>query len=160
MLPIHTIVHPTNFSEHAMHAFHVACALARDYHAHLVIVHVMSEPLFMYPPGEPPSIDEFRREELRDKLNSVQPKSGVTATHALEEGDPAEEILNLADLTHADLIVMGTRGRRGLPGLVTRSVTEKVLREAKCPVLTIRLPFPGVEPVSAEQFAGEAVAAS
>ena len=93
MLPIHTIVHPTDFSEHSTHAFHLACALARDYNAHLVIVHVATQPLLMFPPGEPPPVEESRRDELQEMLNNVQPESGVETTHALEEGDPAEEIL-------------------------------------------------------------------
>ena len=48
MLPIHTILHPTDFSDRSACAFRVACALARDYNAHLVVLHVDHLPLELY----------------------------------------------------------------------------------------------------------------
>jgi len=53
-------------------------------------------------------------------------------------GSPAEEILRLAGEAHADLIVLGTHGRRGLSHFLLGSVAERVLRQAPCPVLTVR----------------------
>lgn len=57
---------------------------------------------------------------------------------AVDVGDPAERILALAEAVRADLIVVGTRGRRGLEHLVLGSVAETVLRNARCPVLVMR----------------------
>jgi nucleotide-binding universal stress UspA family protein len=56
------------------------------------------------------------------------------------EGDPAEEILKLADQIGAELIAMGSRGRTGWVGAVLGSVSRKVLDHAGCPVLVVRGP--------------------
>jgi nucleotide-binding universal stress UspA family protein len=54
------------------------------------------------------------------------------------EGEAATAILREAERVRADLIVMGTHGRSGLPHMLVGSVTEKIVRAASCPVLTIR----------------------
>ena len=146
MLPIHTILHPTDFSQQSAGALHLACALARDHHAHLVILHVATEPLMTFGEvGFPPPIDDCK-DVLMEQLQSLEVKSSeVRLSHRLEEGEPAEEILRVASLCGADLIVMGTHGRRGLARLLMGSVAERVLRSAPCPVLTLREPFPAAE---------------
>jgi nucleotide-binding universal stress UspA family protein len=63
--------------------------------------------------------------------------SGVIVNTDVIEGDPVGAILDRAGAWGADLIVMGTHGRTGLERLVVGSVTEKVLRQAPCPVLTV-----------------------
>ena len=63
---------------------------------------------------------------------------GVDAQGIVVVGYAAEEILNLAEKEHADMIVMGTRGRKGLDLILFGSVAEKVVKNSKCPVLTIR----------------------
>ena len=60
----------------------------------------------------------------------------------LLEGDPATAIVEAAEETGADLVVMGTSGRTGLTRLLMGSVAEEVLRHAPCPVLTVRGPVP------------------
>jgi nucleotide-binding universal stress UspA family protein len=65
----------------------------------------------------------------------------------VEEGDAAKGIVNAAQATQCDLIVMGTHGRTGLSRLLMGSVAEKVLRSAPCPVLTVKVPLPE-EPAS------------
>jgi nucleotide-binding universal stress UspA family protein len=66
-------------------------------------------------------------------LAAVSPR----ATPIAEAGDPQATIIDQAILTKADLIVMGTHGRRGFKRLLLGSVTEAILREAPCPVLTV-----------------------
>ena len=63
---------------------------------------------------------------------------GVDARGLVVVGYAAEEILKLSEVEQADLIVMGTRGRKGLDLILFGSVAEKVVKSAKCPVLTIR----------------------
>lgn len=63
---------------------------------------------------------------------------GVNARGMVVVGYAAEEILKLSEVEQADLIVMGTRGRKGLDLILFGSVAEKVVKSAKCPVLTIR----------------------
>jgi nucleotide-binding universal stress UspA family protein len=75
-----------------------------------------------------------RLEALAKEIRSQKP--GVRAT--LREGTPVEEILNAAQEAPADLIVIGTHGRTGLPHVLLGSVAERVVRGASCPVLTMR----------------------
>jgi nucleotide-binding universal stress UspA family protein len=148
MLPINNILHPTDFSDRSEFAFRLATALARDYHANLVILHVVHEPVVLYTEGVIPAPPEDHLEEMRERLLQLQPPSqDVTVTHRLEEGNPATEILRVAGLIPADLIVMGTHGRRGLNRLLMGSVAEYVLERATCPVLTVKTPFPEEKPV-------------
>jgi nucleotide-binding universal stress UspA family protein len=60
----------------------------------------------------------------------------------LQEGDPATEILRIAQECKCDLIVMGTHGRTGVARLLMGSVAEHVVRKAECPVLVVKTPLP------------------
>jgi nucleotide-binding universal stress UspA family protein len=144
MLKIKTILHATDFSERSNNALHVACSLARDYGATLVVLHVAPPPIIAYggvmtaPP--PPQTD---RRALMAQLRQLQsPDSKVRLEHRLEEGDAANEILRVAQESHSDVIVLGTHGRTGLGRLLMGSVAEVVVRKALCPVLTVKTPLP------------------
>jgi len=140
MLPIHTILHPTDFTEHANNGFQLACALARDYGAKLVILHVVPTPVYpvVYGGYFPVSV-EVPRDKLMEQLREIKPPDpAIAVDRALVEGEPAGEILRAAHAYDADLIVMGTHGRGGLSRLVMGSVAEAVSRKADCPVLTVR----------------------
>ena len=140
MLSIRTILHATDFSDDSNHAFRLACSLARDHGARLIVVHVVPESLV--PAGgvmtPPPSEDYEEARERLAKLESGDPRALVK--HRLLTGVPAEEICQLAQDTKAGLIVMGTRGRTGLRRLLMGSVAEQVVRQAPCPLLTVRVP--------------------
>ena len=82
---------------------------------------------------------------------------GVRVTRVMSEGEAVGEILRVAEDHHADMIVMGTHGRRGLTRLVMGSVAELVVRRANCPVLTVRTPVVAesvATPTSAAALAG------
>jgi len=143
MPAIQTILHPTDFSENSRYAFQTACALARDYHATLLVLHVMMpsvSPLMDEPPPDP-----LRSAESQESLGQFpwpQPSDPrIRVEHRLAEGDPAEEILRLTEALHCDLVVMGSHGRTGLRRVLTGSVAEEVLRKAVCPVLVVRTPL-------------------
>jgi nucleotide-binding universal stress UspA family protein len=146
MLPLHTILHPTDFSERSTHAFGLACALARDSGARLIVLHVLERPIFAYsgvamaPP--PPSVTEEEWTALHDQLEAIHCSDPtVQVEHQLQQGDPAAVILQVAQERNCDLIVLGTHGRIGLERLLLGSVAEKVLRKASCPVLTVKMPL-------------------
>jgi nucleotide-binding universal stress UspA family protein len=130
MLGIKTILHPTDFSEPSTHALDLATRLAADYGASLVVVHVMSVP-------DLDGDDRFSAAQVSLK--------DLHASWSTEESDPdraarngaASEILNLAEVCNADLIVMGSRGREGQCRGIMGSVAEAILLEAGCPVLTV-----------------------
>jgi nucleotide-binding universal stress UspA family protein len=135
------ILYATDLSDAGQHALALATSLARDSGATLVIAHV-EEPPMAYGGGEMYyGVDQMDQEELRKLLAAVVPTDpAVPCVHKLMIGDPAEAIIQLAESEHADLIVMGTHGRRGLTRLLMGSVAEAVVRGAKCPVLTVKQP--------------------
>lgn len=73
-----------------------------------------------------------------NRLANDAKKAGVRATTLLRDGDPVDQIVRAARSTRADLIVVGTHGRRGLPKFFLGSVAERVVATAPCPVLTVR----------------------
>jgi universal stress protein A len=144
MLSIQTILHPTDYSEYSEYAFRLACSLARDYRARLFLLHVIPGPLLI---GGGDSvackiIEKFL-DEQRQKLDRLQPsRPTVEVTRQLAQGDPAAEILRVAREINCDMIVMGTHGLTGFKRLVMGSVAEGVTREAHCPVVIVKTPFP------------------
>ena len=142
MLPAHTILFPTDFSEPSLSAFPVACSLARDCGARLIVLHVALPPVGNEELETRREPDEYY-EGFWAALRGVQaPEQNVCVEHRLEEGDAATVIVNIAQDTGAGLIVMGTHGRTGLDRLLMGSVAEQVLRKAPCPVLTVKTPLP------------------
>lgn len=142
MLPIHTILHATDFSPHSEPAFQLAQGLARDYQARLILLHVAAPPSIVYGagvvPSEPDVVEAEQKRQLRKMADSCQ---GLAVTSLLQQGDPAREILRVAEQTKCDLIVLGTHGRSGIQRLLLGSVAEEVLRKAPCLVLTVKTPL-------------------
>lgn len=140
MLPIHTILHPTDYSELSRPAFDLACALARNFDAELVVCHVSPPPVVAA--GEAGAVADVPTGETEPKtalLEQVKPDDPrVRVTHRLLRGDPATEIARLAVESGAGLIVVGTHGRSGLSRLLVGSVAEGVMRAAPCPVVTVK----------------------
>jgi len=140
MLPITTVLYPTDFSDCASQALELASCLASDYGARLVICHVHVPEVIVFgelPPVPPEPLDDQQAVQARlEKLRPYDPT--ILFEHVLCEGDPATEILRLARTMPCDLIVMGTHGRTGVRRLLMGSVAEEVLRGAPCPVLTVK----------------------
>jgi nucleotide-binding universal stress UspA family protein len=155
-LSVRTILHPTDFSAEARGAFDLACALARDYGARLVVVHVKPIPPLLgsefgavFPP-EPADVYD----SLRQQLSNMRPaNAGIPVEHHLLEGDAAGQILHQAADCKCDLIVMGTHGRTGVGRMLLGSVAEAVVRQASCPVLTVKAPMAGNADARAERLA-------
>jgi nucleotide-binding universal stress UspA family protein len=144
MLPIKTILCPTDFSEPSKLAFRMACNLAHDYSAQMIVLHIMEPPPFVtYGEMEKAlQLPRGYRQELEDNLRQFQsPDSKVTVERCLREGDPVTEILSLAHERRCDVIVMGTHGRTGLAHFLMGSVAAQVVRRATCPVLTVKAPL-------------------
>lgn len=148
MLAIRCILHPTDFSDRSEPAFELACALARDYKADLVVFHAV-DPDFEFAPEGGMIIDRMEklsnaRRQL-DRMRSDDPKLRIRLR--LVEGYAAWTILEAAREEQADLIVLGTHGRSGVSRVLMGSVAEDILRNALCPVLTVKAktsPKPGI----------------
>jgi nucleotide-binding universal stress UspA family protein len=144
-----TILVPHDFSSCANHATAMARDVAKSHGARLVLLHVADLPLGLEPdavivPREGAAPLKARdvalggaREHIENLAERLT-KDGVQVTTALALGNVVDEIIEAARREQADLIVMGTNGRTGLSRLVVGSVTEKVVRQAPVPVLTLR----------------------
>jgi nucleotide-binding universal stress UspA family protein len=158
MFRIKSILHPTDFSQPSEYAFQTACALARDHGAKLVLLYVVP-PFIATEAYVPPPSEEYREkvwEEFRQIQATVPAVREVRVETQITEGDPAHEIVRVAEEVGADLIVMATHGRTGLRRLLMGSVAEHVLRRAACPVLTVKAPPPA--PARAVEEPAEALA--
>jgi nucleotide-binding universal stress UspA family protein len=155
MLSIKTVLHPTDLSEQSKHAFRLACDIAEDYRARLIVLHVWPPPPVAVP-GELLAVHqptaEYCSPEIKRALYRLRPADpSVLVEHRLEEGDPATVILQSAESSKADLIVVGTHGRTGLNRILMGSVAEEIVRHATCPVISVKTPLPKpVAPTSAD----------
>jgi nucleotide-binding universal stress UspA family protein len=143
MVALRTILHPTDFSDGSRLAFELACALAREQGARLIVLHVKQPPGPMVSYGA--AVAWLRPEETDEKLwaqlrQNEAGDAAVALEHRLLEGDPARVIVRLAGAGGCDLVVMGSHGRTGLSRLLLGSVAEEVVRRAGCPVVTVRAP--------------------
>lgn len=146
-VPIQTILHPTDLSDRCAEAFRVACSLAKDLAARVIVVHVPEQAVTGIGMAVPPPLPEGHRGGMEASLRHFhQPAPGVQVEYRVEEGDASTEIVRAAKATACDLIVMGTHGRTGLGRLLMGSVAESVLRTAPCPVVTVKTPLPEAEP--------------
>ena len=135
---------PIDFSEHSLAALDVALKMVQQNDAALCLLNVAPIPAgaagFQPVPMDPyPYVEKDRREQL-EKLARERIPAAVRCETLVISGDPAERVLETARGLNADLIVMGTHGRKGLGHLVLGSVAERVVRESPIPVLTTHSP--------------------
>lgn len=137
-----TILVATDFSEMSRFALEYATTQAKMTGAKVLIVHAYSVPIPDQGEGMLHSgVDVEDVEEAEQRLQEIKPPvAGVEFEHRLVKGEPAKEILRLARDESAALIVMGTHGRTGLMRVLMGSVAERVIREATCPVVAVKVP--------------------
>jgi nucleotide-binding universal stress UspA family protein len=145
MLPIRSILVPTDFSTGAEAAAEVAYVLARAVGARVTLLHVYQLPAYVFPDGSayltPPDTAAAIAGAVDEQLRALEEKAeraGVPAAVQSAQGLAADEILRVAREGGYDLIVMGTHGRTGVKRLVFGSIAEQVTRHADRPVLTVR----------------------
>jgi|SRR5579884_4307451 len=141
-MTIKRILVPHDFSDTADRALAYALALAEKLAARVTIVHAYEVPTYGYPEGPALSLEMASEIERAAKgaLENVAArarKPGVEIDTSLRHGPSWSEIDAAAKELDADLIVMGTHGRRGVARALLGSVAEKVVRTAPCPVLTV-----------------------
>ena len=147
---IRTILMPTDFSEGAARALGWARALARAFGAKIVLLHVVDLAAAWMPVGglgsmpapvPPDFVDRFTT-TAQAALDAMAGDATEVTQRVLRNGHPREVILEVAKEVQADVIVMGTHGRRGVSHLFIGSVAEHVVRHASMPVWTVRTPEP------------------
>lgn len=141
MLEIKRILCPIDFSEFSQRAVDHAIAIARWYESTITLLHV--RPLVPIAPAAPEMMPAVAltaedRDELITALGRYVPAdAGVAIEGDVVEGHAAIEILERAKTLPSDLVILGTHGRSGFERLLLGSVTERVLRKAPCPVLSV-----------------------
>ncbi len=114
-------------------------ALSKD--AKVILCHVFLTPEseMELPADRPqPESSTFSYFQLEKQLQSYQEKLSVTSQLELVTGDPAEEIIRLANIYKTDLIIIGSRGLMGMKRIVQGSVSSQVVEEANCSVLVVK----------------------
>ncbi len=140
-LPHHILV-PHDFSDTAGGALSYAVELAGKLQARITIMNAYELPNYGYPDGALTLevIQDIQRssEEGLKAVGAKVRRPGLEVEEVVRQGPAWWEIDAVAKETKADLIVMGTHGRKGFTRALLGSVAEKVVRTAPCPVLTVR----------------------
>lgn len=142
------ILVPTDFSAPSEAALATAKEMATRFGASLHLVHVLEDPYAIaaysadvmgyLPPGIKDSWEREAERHLSALLTPAERAQFRATTTVLFSGSAAISIVEHARDHHMDLIVMGTHGRGGVAHLLLGSVTERIVRTANCPVLTVR----------------------
>jgi nucleotide-binding universal stress UspA family protein len=136
-----TILLPTDGSDAAENAAAHAIDIARRYDATIHTVYVVDTSMGVsLGTGEPlRSKLEQEGDAAIQRIEELVTEAGLDVTGEKRDGSPHEEILAAARESEADLVVMGTHGRTGLDRYLLGSVTERVVRSADVPVLTVSM---------------------
>ncbi len=147
MQQIERILCPIDFSDFSVTAYDYAQSLAWHYKATLFLQHVIDSLTPYYPYyAFPDSYNEICRklradaEQQLEEFAKTHSWRGIQPQCDVQDGVATDVILGFAEAQAVNLIVMGTHGLRGIDHLTLGSVTEKVLRKARCPVLAVRKP--------------------
>ncbi|MES3628994.1 MAG: universal stress protein [Longimonas sp.] len=139
------ILAPIDFSSHTHIVTEQATAFAKRYGARVTLLHVLEDIAVPTTYGIDPMITDSEpvRARITERLSreaDMLREQGVEVESRIRSGNPAEEILALAENDQVDLIAIATVGRTGIARFLLGSVAEKVVRQAPCPVLTARRP--------------------
>ena len=135
---------PIDFSDASRAAMEVAADLARRNGGELTLLHAYPIPGYTFPDGSvvasPKMMQDLADQATRhvEEWRAEAERLGAPRVAALTAvGEPAAEIVALAAEQKMDLLVLGTHGRTGLEHALMGSVAERVVRRARCPVLTV-----------------------
>ena len=144
MLPIKKILAPIAFDQAESDSLDYAVRLANQVGAAVCVLNVYPIPQYSFPDGTiitsaqlAAQLSETAQKHLDEAVKTRQGR-GVELSSVLVTGNPWEEIVRVAKSENADLVVMGTHGRRGMSRALLGSVAEQVLRTSTVPVLVVR----------------------
>ena len=143
-IQLQNICVPVDFSDTSVAALNYAKALADAFHAKLHLLHVLVN---WFPDGDFPvsaqvyvELEKSARTQLEHQLSSQDVEKYQAKLELVSGSSEFVEIVRYAQAQNIDLLVMGTHGRGPIAHMLLGSVTEKVVRKAPCPVLTVRPP--------------------
>jgi nucleotide-binding universal stress UspA family protein len=142
------ILCPVDFSDFSASAYEYALTLAEHYKVRLVALHVVELSKYPYADyagatGDLADLSRVLCEGGKAKLREFVTKhsrQGIEPQLVVDQGNTSDLILSCAQTHNADLIVMGTHGRRGFDRFVLGSTTDRVMRKACCPVQVVSNP--------------------
>lgn len=151
-MDINVILHPTDGSAAAKKALDLACDLARDHGAKLILLHAQGrigssavpeelehfEKLEHYRITEADLLAEAARSVLQTAEDNARNHGISDIETRIEIGDPSRVIVDMAAQKKADMIVIGSRGLGDLQGLLLGSVSHKVAHAAPCSCVVVR----------------------
>jgi nucleotide-binding universal stress UspA family protein len=143
VLHIRRVVCPVDFSPISKGALDHASAIARWYEAELTVLHVtpFMPTIFGFPAAvDAAGVAAADADAVVPELTAFAAEAAATVSKCqmvVRSGSPPAEILRYATEEEADLVVLGTHGRTGFERFMVGSVTEKILRKAPCPVLSV-----------------------
>ncbi len=140
-MPTSVILLPVDGSEHAHRAAAYAVKIASLMNARILLIYCHRP--FPVKLGEPyfqKAIDKIMHHAatLLAPFKTMLEKSAAKYSEMIIEGPPAEKICEVARIENCEMVVMGSRGRSDLQGLLLGSVAHRVLQQAPCPVLIVR----------------------
>ncbi len=132
----------TDGSENARRAANEAAGFVRELSSHVILVYIVNNP-----PSQSRMVkanfdvhsllEEDAKSDIKDTLDIFE-EEGLAYTLKVAIGDPAAEIIEVAEKEKADLIVIGSRGLGTIKGVFLGSVSQKVTHHAKCPVMIVK----------------------
>jgi nucleotide-binding universal stress UspA family protein len=145
MNPFKRILVATDFTDSSKPAFEEAIELAQRNGSELLIGHAYQPPIMTQADAVAPGVyDEWDRnlrfgveQKLQELVNDAK-KNGILAKPLVLTGAPNEAIVDAAKENKADLVVMGTHGRKGVSRFFLGSVASRVISTSPCPVMTVR----------------------
>lgn len=149
LFPVKKIMCPTDLSEPSFAGIDAASTIAENQSAELIIVHVVTPIYYGGAPGTPASynandyyvqMENLATRNIDEYLKNKRITEKISTRTIIKRGIAAEEIVEAAEKEDADIIVIATHGWTGWRRFIFGSVTEKVVRLSKLPVLTIPEP--------------------
>lgn len=145
LFPPDTILVPTDLSSTSLDALGFARLFHETFGSRIIVLHAeqLEAPPYFTSAQTDALLEASReaREQAVDEVRrAVATRLGFTPDTRVVEGVPSETIVSFCESERTDLVVLGTHGRRGVSRLWLGSVTERVLRTSRCPVLAARRP--------------------
>ena len=141
MKNIETILFALDISEHADETFEYASTMAVRFDSEIVVMHVIQEQndlrTYYVPHISFDDIDTEVEKAANEHTENFCRKHGVKK-YCVDKGTPSEKIIEKAKEINASMIVMGTHGRKGFEHFIFGSTAEEIIKNAPCPVLTVR----------------------
>jgi nucleotide-binding universal stress UspA family protein len=137
-----TLLVPVDFSETSEAALDYAIGLAHSLGARLVVMHSYELPVYGFPDGALVASAEVASRVMSGAQAGLDAmverhRNGLKIDTVLRQGVPWEEVHAVAEEVGADIIVIGTHGRKGIARALIGSVAEKIIRTSTRPVLTV-----------------------